>query len=93
VASVPWGHPISPPSAQAAGALIRHHASGAALDPHLGDQILLPLCLAAAPSRLSVEAVTPHLETNAWVIERFGMARIAIEQHGAAIGQVTITPS
>jgi hypothetical protein len=59
--------------------LLAHRVSGAAFDRHLGDQILLPLCLASGCSRFSVEEITAHLESNAWVIERFGMARIAAE--------------
>jgi hypothetical protein len=43
--------------------------SGATLDRHLGDQILAPSCFADGPSRFTVEEITRHLETNAWVIE------------------------
>jgi RNA 3'-terminal phosphate cyclase (ATP) len=77
---------------EAAGALLFHHASGAALDRHLGDQILLPLCFAGGLSRFSVEAITGHLETNAWVIERFGVAQVAIERTGSGTGRVSVTP-
>ena len=87
------GKPSEQVADEAASALLGHHARGAALDRHLGDQILLPLCLAGGPSRFSVEAITRHLETNAWVIEQFGMARIAIEHGEAGIDQVTVTPS
>jgi len=78
---------------EAAGGLLVHHASGAALDRHLGDQILLPLCFTDGLSRFSVEAITPHLETNAWVIERFGVARVVTERAPSGIGRVTVTPA
>jgi RNA 3'-terminal phosphate cyclase (ATP) len=87
------GKPSEEVAEEAVGALLRHHACGAALDRHLGDQILLPLCLAGTPSRFSVEAVTRHLETNAWVIERFGLAQIEIEQTSGGTGHVTVAPS
>jgi RNA 3'-terminal phosphate cyclase (ATP) len=87
------GKPSEQVAEEGATALLKHHASGAALDRHLGDQILLPLCLAGGPSHFSVEAITRHLETNAWVIERFGMARIVAEWAGSGIGKVTVTPS
>jgi len=45
--------------------------SGAALDRHLADQILLYLALARVPSTFTTEAVTSHLLTNVWVIEQF----------------------
>lgn len=34
-----------------------------------------------------------HLETNAWAIERFGAARIAIERTTSGIGRVTVEPT
>jgi RNA 3'-terminal phosphate cyclase (ATP) len=87
------GRPSEQVAEEAAAALLAHRASGAAFDRHLGDQILLPLCLASGPSRFSVEEITPHLETNAWVIERFGMARIAAEKAVSGIGRVTVVPN
>jgi RNA 3'-terminal phosphate cyclase (ATP) len=78
---------------EAAEALIAHHASGAAVERHLGDQILLPLCFADGRSVFSVEDITAHIETNAWVIESFGVARVEVERAGPRIGQVTVTPT
>jgi RNA 3'-terminal phosphate cyclase (ATP) len=77
---------------EAVTALLQHHASGAALDRHLGDQLLLPLSLARGRSDYSVEAPSQHLETNAWVIERFGLASIVIEKTSSGTGRVIITP-
>jgi RNA 3'-terminal phosphate cyclase (ATP) len=45
--------------------------SGAAMDRHLADQILLYLALARGPSTFTTEIVTSHLLTNVWVIEQF----------------------
>jgi RNA 3'-terminal phosphate cyclase (ATP) len=87
------GKPSERVAEEAAGALLRHHASGAALDRHLGDQILLPLCFASGSSHFSVEEITRHLETNAWVIERFGIARIGVERGVSGTGHVTVTPT
>jgi RNA 3'-terminal phosphate cyclase (ATP) len=86
------GKPAERVAEEAAEALLHHHASGAAVDPHLADQLLLPLALAAGPSRFMVEQVTRHLETNAWTIERFGIARIAIEQPAARCATVVVSP-
>ncbi len=86
------GKPAELVAQEAVGALLAHHVSGGALDRHLGDQILLPLCFARAPSRFSSETITPHLETNAWVIERFGLARIRAERMAAA-AEITVAPT
>jgi len=86
------GKPSEQVAEEAVGELLRHHWSAAALDRHLGDQILLPLCFARSPSRFSVTELTPHLETNAWVIEQFGLARVDLERISSGAGQVTVTP-
>ena len=51
------------------------------------------MSLAGGVSVVSVEEITPHLQTNAWVIERFGVARVVIEPAHAGGGRVTVTPS
>jgi RNA 3'-terminal phosphate cyclase (ATP) len=45
--------------------------TGAAVDRHLADQILLPLALAAGRSRYTTDAVTQHLLTHADVLRQF----------------------
>jgi RNA 3'-terminal phosphate cyclase (ATP) len=56
-----------------------HHASGAAVELHLADQLLLPLAIAAGPSAFTIARPTAHLATNAWTIEQFGLAKITAE--------------
>lgn len=65
---------------EAAAALCDHHASGAAVDGHLADQLLLPAALADGPSTFSIADLTPHFLTNAWVIEQFGLATVTTER-------------
>lgn len=77
---------------EAAESLLVHHRSGAALDEHLGDQILGALAVAGGPSRYTVERVSRHLETNAWVVERFGIADVDLERHADGTGLVTVSP-
>jgi RNA 3'-terminal phosphate cyclase (ATP) len=79
-------------AAEAAGALLNHLRSGAALDLHLADQVLSPLALARAPSTFTCEAVTRHLETNAWVIEQFGIAEVLINGGGGGPALVSVRP-
>jgi RNA 3'-terminal phosphate cyclase (ATP) len=55
--------------------------TGAAVDRHLADQLLLPLALAAGPSRFTTDAVTEHLRTNAAVIQQF-LPACAIDVRG-----------
>jgi RNA 3'-terminal phosphate cyclase (ATP) len=79
-------------AAEAAGALLSHLTSGAALDRHLADQALLPLALGCAPSTFTCEGVTRHLETNAWLIGQFGLADVLIERRAGGPALVSVRP-
>jgi len=85
------GKPSEAVAEEAAAALREHHASGAAVELHLADQLLVPLAVAAGPSLLTVAHPTAHLATNAWTIEQFGVAKITIEQD--LLTHVRVEPS
>jgi RNA 3'-terminal phosphate cyclase (ATP) len=76
---------------------------GAAVDRHLGDQLLLPAALVAAglvqpapgvvpATRYTVQAVTKHLTTNAQVIRRFLDVDVAIVGKEEDEGEVRVQP-
>lgn len=67
-----------------------HLTRKAALDPHLADQLLLPLALAPEPSRYTTTEVTRHLRTVVWVVNRFIEREIRIEGEEGAPGYVQI---
>ncbi len=46
-------------------------ASDAAIDPHLADQLILPMALAKGKSRLTTSRITRHLTTNIWLVQQF----------------------
>jgi len=73
------GKPSEVVAEEAVAALLGHRDSGAVLDQHLADQLILPLALAGGDSRFTAERVSRHLTTNAWVVEQFDLARISIE--------------
>ncbi len=65
--------------------------SGAAVDEHLADQILLPLALAEGGSAFTTARVTRHLTTNAEVIRRFlPGAGITVEGGEGSPGRVAV---
>lgn len=86
------GKPSEVVAGEAIAGLLAFHRSGAPVDAHLGDQLVLPTALADGVSTYAVERVTRHLTTNAWVVERFGLARIAIDGDEGRRGVVTVTP-
>lgn len=59
--------------------LLNFHNTGAPVDVHLADQLLLPAALATPPSQYRVAEISTHLTTNAWVIEQFGVAQVNID--------------
>ncbi len=87
------GVPSEDVAAQAVDALIAHHDSGAVVDPHLADQILVAMALAREAGEFTTSRITDHLVTNAWVIERFGLATIDIEAYPKGFARVSITPA
>lgn len=75
----------------------------AAIDRHLGDQLVLPAALCAAglvppavgvvpATRYSVAAVTKHLTTNAAVVQRFLDVEIAVHGAEGQEGDVLVQP-
>jgi RNA 3'-terminal phosphate cyclase (ATP) len=65
-------------------------AGPAAVDPHSGDQVVLPLALADGPSEYRVTAVTRHLTTNVATIRRFVDREITIEGSEGQPGVVRV---
>ncbi|MBC7251877.1 MAG: RNA 3'-phosphate cyclase [Anaerolineae bacterium] len=68
---------------------LAYYDSGAALDPHLADQMILPLALAAGQSSFTTSRITEHLLTNVWVVEQFLGPRFKVEGEKGETGQVS----
>jgi RNA 3'-terminal phosphate cyclase (ATP) len=86
------GKPSEHVAEEAVSGLLSHRRSGAALDRYLGDQILAPLAVADGASSYTVEDVTRHLRTNAWLIDRFDLARTTIDVADNAVGHISVLP-
>lgn len=67
---------------------IDYYRSGQAIDPHLADQLVLPLALAQGPSSFTTSRVTQHLLTNIWVVERFLPVRFDVRGELGSPGSV-----
>jgi RNA 3'-terminal phosphate cyclase (ATP) len=55
-----------------AGALLEDLASGATVDRHAADMLVMFAALARGTSRYRAPRATDHLATNLWLVERFG---------------------
>lgn len=69
--------------------LLAHHRSGAPADPHLADQLALPMALAERESRLVTSRVSHHLLTNVWVVRRFLERDLSVTGELGAPGELT----
>lgn len=65
------GYPAERVADDAVDAFLAFHAADASVDPHLADQLVLPLCLAGQPIAYCTSEITQHLLTNVWVAEQF----------------------
>lgn len=74
------GLPAEKVAEMACEEMLRFHDTGAAVDEHLGDQLLLPAALASEKSEYQVAVVSRHLTTNAWVVEQFGLASFSVDE-------------
>jgi RNA 3'-terminal phosphate cyclase (ATP) len=83
------GLPAEEVAAIATQEFLAFHENGAPVDVHLADQLLLPAALASEPSQYRAAEISTHLITNAWVIEQFGLAKVAID---SSTQLVTVTP-
>lgn len=73
------GKPSDVVADEAVEPLIQYHRQTAALDPHLPDQLLPALMLAAGPSLLSTVEITLHTLTNIAIVQHFVERRVDVE--------------
>jgi RNA 3'-terminal phosphate cyclase (ATP) len=65
------GKPAEKVADEACSHFLEFMATEAAVDTHLADQLVLYMALAEGRSTLITGAITTHLLTNIWVIEKF----------------------
>jgi RNA 3'-terminal phosphate cyclase (ATP) len=82
------GKPSEAVADEAVAAFREHHASKAAVERHLADQLLLPLALAAGASTFTTPQSTSHLMTNAWTVGQFGIADISITEETSCVVRI-----
>jgi RNA 3'-terminal phosphate cyclase (ATP) len=87
------GKPAEQVAEDACAKLLEHHHTSASVDEHLADQLVLPCALADGESVFAVDPMTRHLSTNAWVVERFGIAEVELISTSATAGLVRVFPN
>lgn len=87
------GYPAERVADDAVDAFLRHHESGAPVDPHLADQLVLPLAVAQQSLTYATSRTTQHLLTNIWVVSQFLGSSIQVQGQEGEVGQVDTRPS
>lgn len=60
-------------------------SSGAAVDEHLADQLVLYMAIARGRSSFITTRITEHLKTNMWVIEQFLPVRFEVDEESSRV--------
>lgn len=87
------GKPAEQVAEDVCAKLLEHHQSCGSVEEHLADQLVLPCALADGDSVFRVDPMTRHLSTNAWVVERFGIAEVELISTSATAGLVRVFPN
>jgi len=74
------GVPAERVGREAVDRLLREIDSGAAVDEHLGDQLVVWMAMAEDPSEVTVAAITDHIRCAAEVAEAVAGARFTLEE-------------
>jgi RNA 3'-terminal phosphate cyclase (ATP) len=77
---------------EAVAPLLAYLETGAAVDDHLADQLIAFLALADGPSTFTCPALSSHLRTVAWVVERMLPVHVILDEGRPARVEVRARP-
>ena len=86
------GKPAEQVGEEAALEFLQHHDTGQPVDPHLADQLVLYLALAAGPSLFATSRITGHLLANLELVGSFLELEVRVTGAPGGPGTVGITP-
>ncbi len=86
------GKPAEQVADEACLALIDYLESGAAIDGHLSDQLILPMALSAGETCFTTSQISRHVTTNIWLVQQFLPDRFEIEGTEGERGRVMTRP-
>ena len=84
------GKPAERVADEAVDSLLGFLKGDAACDPHLADQLILPMALAGGTSRLTTSRVTPHLLTTVHLVQQALGCPVEVGGEEGSPGHVTI---
>ena len=85
------GRPAEQVADDASKEFLQYSESGAALDRHLADQLVLPLALVTGASSFTTCDLSQHLLTNVWIVEQLLGRHVDVEGEKGKSGRVSIS--
>ncbi len=79
------GKPMERVAEEACADFLRWWRSAAAVDAHLGDQLVLPLALAAGESCWTMPECTDHLRSVIWTVQQFHPIEAEISEKAGVV--------
>ena len=79
------GKPAERVAEEAIDDFLAFHQSGAVLDEHLTDQLILPMALSGWSGAVLIERLSKHTLTNIWVVDQFLGLITKVEQNSNLI--------
>jgi RNA 3'-terminal phosphate cyclase (ATP) len=86
------GKPAEKVGRQVAQLFLKEYHSGAPIDAHLGDMLVMPLFLAKGDSKIRVSSITQHMNTDLHVASQLTGRRYNVENNKDGTTTVTIGP-
>jgi len=84
------GKPAERVADEAVEEFFQYYDSGAALEGHLADQLILYMALARGKSSITTSRISSHLLTNIWVVEKFLPLKFNVEGELGGAGQISV---
>jgi RNA 3'-terminal phosphate cyclase (ATP) len=84
------GKPAETVGSEAVADLGQHLSTGAVIDPHLADQLVIYLALSRSESCFTTSCITSHLLTNLWVVGLFLPLHYKVRGEVGQAGRVEI---
>ena len=69
-----------------------HKAFCAVLEHHQADQLIVPLAFMEGTSQFSVDRISGHFKSHAWLVEEFDLASVTSEKRQDDTGHVRTAP-
>ena len=84
------GKPAEEVADDAVNEFLTYYKTEAAIEKHLGDQLILYMALAKGKSSFTVSEISSHILTNIWAVEQFLPVKFEVKGNLGGSGEVAV---